>query len=440
MFMSILHIYLDWSTDMKIEAINTYVVDAGWRPWQFTEIITDTGLKGYGEMSDGRNPWGIVGSIEDFKPLLLGRDPLNIQSIYWDLQRMAIQSRGGIALKAIAGIELALWDIKGKHHGVPVYDLFGGKVRDKQKIYWSHCGTSRARNAELLGVDPIKSRQDVINLGKEVKDKGYTSLKTNIIVRPDSPMSNPPENTYVFFGGFGGGYGTTDQGLEYTAEDQTFINYELLDVIEDHISAFQEGSEGKVTIALDLNFNFKPQAVKKICKVLEKYNMMWVEIDMYEPDGLREITDSTDVPITSGENLLGITDYRPYFDKRSMDVAMIDIPWQGFINSKEVAALAASHQINIAPHNYYSHLSTMISLNLCANVPNVRIMEIDIDDVPWKDEMIGGPLNIKNGVVDIPEGPGWGVDIDTEVLNKHLWQKGKGPGFTNSKFAFDNKK
>ena len=71
---------------MKIEAINTYVVDAGWRPWQFTEIITDSGIAGYGEMSDNRNPWGIVGSVEDFKPLLSGRDPLNIQSIYWDLQ------------------------------------------------------------------------------------------------------------------------------------------------------------------------------------------------------------------------------------------------------------------------------------------------------------------------------------------------------------------
>ena len=254
-------------------------------------------------------------------------------------------------------------------------------------------------------------------------------MKTNIIVRPDSPLSHPPKETYVFFGGFGGGAGSTDQGLEYTTDKQTFINYELLDVIEDHISALQEGSQGKVTIGLDLNFNFKPQAVKKICNRLEKYNMMWVEIDMYEPDGLREITDSTDIPITSGENLLGITDYRPYFDKRSMDVAMIDIPWQGFINSKEVASLAASHQINVAPHNYYSHLSTMISLNLCANIPNVRIMEIDIDDVPWKDEMIGGPLDIKNGVVDIPTGPGWGVDIDTSIFEKHAWQKGKGPGY-----------
>tara|TARA_B110000014_G_C20125706_1_gene599439 strand:+ start:1342 stop:2640 length:1299 start_codon:yes stop_codon:yes gene_type:complete len=429
--MSILHILATWSKDMKIESIETYVVDAGWRPWQFTEIKTDSGITGFGEMSDGRNPWGIVGAVEDFKPLLLGKDPLNIQSIYWDLQRMAIQSKGGIASKAIAGIELALWDIKGKHHGIPVYELFGGKLRDTQKIYWSHCGTSRARSYGLLGVSPLNTRQDIVNLGKEVADKGYTSLKTNIIVRPDSPLSHPPKNTYVFFGGFGGGNGSTDQGLEYTTENQTFVNYELLDVIEDHISALQEGSKGKVTIGLDLNFNFKPQAAKKICSTLEKYNMMWVEIDMYEPEGLKEIKDSTSIPITSGENLLGITDYRPYFNLRSMDVAMIDIPWQGFGNSRDVAALAASHQINIAPHNYYSHLSTMISLNLCANVPNVRIMEIDIDDVPWKDEMIGGPLNIKKGVVDIPTAPGWGVDIDTKVLTEHAWQKGKGPGYTN---------
>ena len=197
--MSILHISLRGSKDMKIESINTYVVDAGWRPWQFTEIKTDSGITGYGEMSDGRNPWGIVGTVEDFKPLLIGKDPLNIQALFWDLQRMAIQSKGGIASKAVAGIELALWDIKGKHHGVPVYDLFGGKLRDKQKIYWSHCGTSRARDYEILGVDPLNSRQDVINLGKEVAVKGYTSLKTNIIVRPDSPLSHPPKETYVFF-------------------------------------------------------------------------------------------------------------------------------------------------------------------------------------------------------------------------------------------------
>ena len=159
--MSILHILDTWSKDMKIESIETYVVDAGWRPWQFTEIKTDSGITGFAEMSDGRNPWGIEGAVEDFKPLLLGKDPLNIQSIYWDLQRMAIQSKGGIASKAIAGIELALWDIKGKHHGIPVYELFGGKLRDTQKIYWSHCGTSRARSYELLGVSPLNSRQDI---------------------------------------------------------------------------------------------------------------------------------------------------------------------------------------------------------------------------------------------------------------------------------------
>ena len=248
---------------MKIESINTYVEDAGWRPWQFTEIITDSGITGYGEMSDGRNPWGIVGTVEDFKPLLIGRDPLNIQAIYWDLQRMAIQSKGGIALKAIAGIELALWDIKGKHHGVPVYDLFGWKVRNKQKIYCSHCGTSRARSFEQLGVAPLNSRKDIINLGKEVMNKGYTSLKTNIIVRPDSPLSNTPESTYVFFGGFGGGFGTTDQGLEYTSEGQTIINYELPGDLKSAIELSKKNNPDLIIAKLEYEQSIKDKSIAK---------------------------------------------------------------------------------------------------------------------------------------------------------------------------------
>ena len=93
---------------MKIDAIETFVVDAGWRPWQFVAVRTSDGITGYGEMSDGRNPYGIVGTVEDFKPLLLGRDPMAVEMLYWDMYRLARQSPGGIAAKAIAGIELAL--------------------------------------------------------------------------------------------------------------------------------------------------------------------------------------------------------------------------------------------------------------------------------------------------------------------------------------------
>ena len=150
---------------MRITEIETFVVDAGWRPWQFVAVRTDEGITGYGECSDGRNPYGIVGTITDFAPILVGRDPRPVEMIYWDLYRLARQSAGGIAAKAIAGIELALWDIKGKVLGLPVYELFGGPTRERQRVHWSHCGTSRARQLRTRGRAPDRLLRRVHALG-----------------------------------------------------------------------------------------------------------------------------------------------------------------------------------------------------------------------------------------------------------------------------------
>jgi len=157
--------------------------------------------------------------------------------------------------------------------------------------------------------------------------------------------------------------------------------------------------------------------------------MMWVEIDMYEPEGLAEVKHSTTVPITSGENFYGLREYRPYFQARAMDNVMIDVPWNGFARSRDIAMAAESYELNVAPHNYYSHLSTMHSLHLCATLPNVRIMEIDIDDVPWKDELTGGPLEIEDGQLSLPTTPGWGVELNEEMARARRWEPGRGPGF-----------
>ena len=396
---------------MKITEIETFVVDAGWRPWQFVAVRTDEGITGYGEVSDGRTPYGIVGTITDMEPILIGRDPLAVEARYWDMYRMVRQSPGGIGPKAIAGVELALWDIKGKALGVPVYSLFGGPTRDDQQIYWSHCGSSRARHHELLGAPPLRTMDDVTALGDEVRSKGFNALKTNIVFPGD------PASTYG--PGFGGPPGTTDQN----------VTPALLRHVREYISAFKAGAGPDVQIALDINFNFKPLATRQICAVLEDLEMMWVEIDMYEPAGLAEIKRSTTVPITSGENLYTLRDYRPYFEQRSMDTVMIDVSWQGFARSRDVAMAAESYELNCAPHNYYSHLATMHALHLCATVPNIRIMEIDIDDVPWKDDLGGGPLEITNGRLKLPTAPGWGVDLDEDLARRMVWEPGRGPGF-----------
>jgi galactonate dehydratase len=398
---------------VKIAEIETFVVDAGWRPWQFVAVRTDAGITGYGECSDGRNPYGVVGAVRDFEPVLVGRDPRPVEARYWDLYRMSRQSPGGIAAKAIAGIELALWDIKAKALGVPVYELVGGPLRDRQLVYWSHCGTSRARNHELIGAPPIRTMDDVFRLGEEVARRGFRALKTNIVF--------PGDPARVHFAGFGGGPGTTDQT----------VTGELLSHIEMLLGVFRSAVGPHIGLALDLNFNFKPEAARRICQTLTPLGLMWIEMDMYDERALREVKDSTSIPVCSGENLYGLRGYRPYFEARAMDVVMIDVPWNGFAQSRKIAELAESYELNIAPHNYYSHLSTLHSLHLCAAVPNVRIMEVDIDDVPWKDELVDEPPLIENGQARIPTRPGWGADLNEAVARKHPWQPGRLPGYSD---------
>lgn len=397
---------------MKITGLETFVVDAGWRPWSFVAVRTDEGITGYGECSDGRLPYSVVGTAEELQTILLGKDPRPVEQLYWDMYRVARQSPGGIAAKAIAGIELALWDIKAKALGVPVYELVGGPMRTRQRVYWSHCGSSRAGNWEIIGAPPLQTWRDVTALGKEVVERGFTALKTNIIF--------PGEVARTYRPGFGGGEGTTDGT----------ITNALLDHIRTQIGTFRDAVGPNVDIALDLNFNFRVEAATRICRVLEDLNMMWVEIDMYEPEGLREIRDAVRVPVCSGENLFTNREYRRYFEARAMDVCMVDVPWNGFANSKRVVEMAETFEVNCAPHNYYSHLSTLHSLHLCTVSPNIRICEIDIDDVPWKDDLITAPLEIEQGSALIPSRPGWGADLNEEVAKSHVWERGRPPGYT----------
>ena len=389
---------------MKITGIDTFIVDGGWRPWIFLKVTTDEGVTGYGECSDVRSPMAIVGAVEDLKPALIGADPRAYEMRFWDMYRVMRQSRGGIAAKAIAGLECALVDIKAKALGVSVVELFGGPTRDDVRLYWSHCGTTRARMSDLLDTPPLRSMEDIYNLGKEVVGKGYTALKTNVVV--------PGEPAQVWGGGFGLGPGTTDQ----------VVSRQMLRHIETLIGTFRDAVGPDVDINLDLNFNVKPESAMRIAKVLEQFDLLWLEIDMYDPESLLQIKQSTSTRICTGENLYYMSDYLPYFRLRSADVFMIDVPWNGFSQSKKVGDLAEVHQLNVAPHNYYSHLASAISASLCAVLPNVRIMETDEDDVPWKDDLVTVKPTIENGRYRTPTGPGWGTDLNEEAAQAHPWK------------------
>ncbi len=386
---------------MRITRVEALHCDAGWRPWTFVKVETDAGIVGWGECSDSRNPYGVAGSVRDLESLLVGEDPRAVERLYWDMLRAFRQNLGGTSHKAIAGIELALWDIKAKALGVPVYELFGGPMRDGVQLYWSHCGTTRARYAQHLGLPLLRSYDDIVALGREVVQRGFKALKTNIVIPGD------PARTY--FPGFGRGPNTTD-GV---------ATQEVLGHIETLIAAFSEGIGPQVQIALDLNYNFRPASVIEIGRRLEQFNMQWLEYDTWDPHALLEIKQSIPQRLASCESLVSTRQYRPFLELRATDTAIIDVPWNGFGQAFIIGQMADAFELTVAPHNYYSHLADLHAVHLCAVLPNVRIMEIDIDDVAWKSELVTNPPVIQDGHIALPAGPGWGADINEDVLRAH---------------------
>jgi L-alanine-DL-glutamate epimerase-like enolase superfamily enzyme len=347
----------------------------------------------------------MAGVVKDLMPLLVDQDPRRIEKLYWDMYSRTRQSPGSVVQKAIGGIENALWDIKGKALGVPVYELFGGPVREAIPLYWSHCGTSRVRAWQTIGKPQIKSYDDLKAFGEEVRASGFKALKTNIGVLGENP--------YVYMPGFFKSGG----GPEMNADR------DILKAVDSWVGALRSAVGDDIDIALDLNFNFKTEGYIKIGRMLEKYNLAWLEIDTYDPDALRMIKDSIRIPITSCENLYGTRQYRPFFEKHAMDTASIDIIWNGFSGSKKIADMAELYEMNVCPHNYNGHLSTFISMQLCALVPNLRIAEIDVDDVPWRDELFTSRPDVENGILKIPTSPGWGIDVNEDVLKAHPWPR-----------------
>ena len=315
---------------MKIVGIETFTVDAGWRPWIFVKVETDEGVTGYGECSDGRSPLAVVGAVEDMKPVLIGTDPRAYEMRFWDMLRSARQSPGGILAKAIAGVELALIDIKAKALGISAVELFGGPTRESVRVYWSHCGSTRARMSDILGTPPIRTMADISELGREVVRRGYTALKTNIVIPGDSPS--------VWIAGFGVGPGTTDQ----------IVTRQLLRHIEELIGTFRDAVGPDVDINLDLNFNFKTEGAMRIAKVLEQFDLLWLEIDMYDPKAIladQGVDDDKDMH--RGESLLHEGLYsllRPARRRRFYDRPPLERIQPGKENSRSRRGLPIEHR------------------------------------------------------------------------------------------------
>ena len=276
-----------------------------------------------------------------------------------------------------------------------------GPVRERLRLYWSHCGSYRLDHAKTMGLPPVRSLDDIRALGAEVRERGFSALKTNIFCFDDG-------RPYMHQPGFARNEGWPELN----------VDRRLLKVISAQMAAFREGAGEKVDLLLDLNFNFKTEGYLEVARAIEPYGLMWLEINSYDPGALASIRQASRTPIASCESLFGRRQFRPFLDARAVDVAIVDVPWNGILEGIKIAAMAECYEVNCAPHNFYGNLSTMMSAHFCATIGNFRIMEIDIDDVPWKDEVVSPPA-IEAGHLVMSDAPGWGVEVNEAAIRAH---------------------
>lgn len=384
---------------MKITGIEILQADAGWRMFSFLKVMTGDGVIGWSEFNESFGSTGLSDVIRGLSPVLIGRDPRMFEQITQHLHVLTRQSRGGLNQQAIAAIENALLDVTGKAYGVPVYALFGGPVRDRIPVYWSHFGTYRVRSAGLMGVPAISDYDDLARHAEEVKSLGFRALKTNIMPLVDGSLTS-----------FVPGFGRTSGWPELNWDNK------LIRGVTEQLMAIRDAVGPDMGIHLDINFNFKTEGFKRVAEAVRPANLTWLEIDTHDAPALAEIKRGAPCPIASCETLHGRREFKPFLDHYATDVAIIDVIWNGLNESLKIAALADVYEVNVAPHNFYGHLCSAISATFSAVVPNFRVMELDIDSAPWRDEFYTVIPKIENGEFLLPKGPGWGIDVNETAV------------------------
>ncbi len=387
---------------MKVRSIETLSCDAGWRNYHFVKLVTDTGITGWSEFDEGFGAPGVGNVIQKLATRVVGQEVNKHERIYAELTSATRPASGGIVALAMGAIENALLDAKARGLGVPVYELLGGKVRDRIRVYWSHCATWRINHPThykpaITDLDGVKA------IGREVREKGFTALKTNIFT-----YDKDRRNVQGWRPGFGVPF---EPGLN--------VERDVLRNLVMHLEALREGAGPDVDILLDLNFNAKTEGYLKILRAIAHLDIFWVEIDSFVPETLGYLRRQSPHPVSSCETLLGLREFMPYFREQAMDVAIVDTPWNGVWQSMKIAAAAEAHEVNVAPHNFYGHLCTMMNAHFSAAVPNLRIMETDIDRIAWDHELFDYVPEFVDGHLVMPDRPGWGIVPNEEAIRAH---------------------
>ena len=342
----------------------------------FLHICTDAGLTGLGEAGN----WGFLSStadaLEKFTPYLIGKDPFNIEDITQNLYR-ATYFRGSVIMSAISAIDIALWDIKGKALGVPVYQLLGGKTRDKVRVY-----ASVMKHTNDLSV--LKEEY------KKLQDMGFNAAKVFV----NGPQKSTKEGFDEFYSG--------------RIEDEIEKVRVIRETVGNYFDLILENHRG-MTLPEAITFGNE----------VAKYRPMVFE-DPVTPDNIdtmEQVASKVHVPIATGERFINIKEYEMLIRRGAAQYVRPDVCAMGGITAtKKVAAIAEASDVLLIPHNPLGPVSTAACLQICASIPNLGIQELPGFCLNGaEDAMVKEPLRFKDGFMVVPETPGIGVELSDNI-------------------------
>ena len=289
--------------------------------FSFLKVTTNDGIIGWSEFNESFGSTGLSDVIRGLSPVLIGRDPRRFEQVTQHLHVLTRQSRGGLNQQAIAAIENALLDVAGKAYGVPVAALFGGPIRERIPVYWSHFGTYRVRSAALMGVPALRTYDDLARHAQEVRDRGFRALKTNILPLVDGRLAS-------YVPGFGRTVGMAGTELGQQADPRR--DRAVVDA-----SARRSGPTwGSTSTSTSTS---RPRASSASPMPWPDANLTWLEIDTHDAPALAEIKRGAPCPIASCETLHGRREFKPFFDHYATDVAIVDVIWNGLLESAKIA-------------------------------------------------------------------------------------------------------
>lgn len=374
---------------MKITAVKTLVVNAEMRNWVFVKVETDeAGLYGWGEASLEWKTRAVVGAVEDFVPMIVGEDPENIEHLYQKMYRQSFWRLGAIGMSAISGIEQALWDIRGKSLGQPVYKLLGGRVRDRVRMY-THLGGGNmgAVYESQHSADP----QVFVDLALEVIEQGYTAVKV-LITPPTESLNSIAAYRYA----------------------------------ETMMAALREAVGEDIDIMVDCHGRHFTANGLEFCRILAPYRPYFIEepLPPENIDALAELRKASPVPIATGERLFSRFGFRELFEKQACHVIQPDLCHCGGLwEAKKIAAMAETYYMGVAPHNPLGPVANAAALHFALSTPNFLIQEDMLADVPWRWEVVQHGLETQNGHWLPTTAPGLGIDIDEAAAAKHPFKQ-----------------